>query len=67
MAAEGVLQQPLIRQAIDLLRNIQKFPRSMKDVVAHFSYDRSALRLEYKTTCDALTIGEGKILQNSNF
>ena len=59
MATGGVLQQPLIRQAIDLLRNIQETLRSMEDVVAQFSYDRTALRLEYKTTCDALTYWRG--------
>ena len=54
-----VLQQRLIRQAIDLLRNIRKSLRPMDDAVAHFSYNRIALRLEYKTTCDALTYWRG--------
>ena len=54
-----VLQHPLIRQAIDSLRNIRKRTSSMDDAVAHFSYDLTALRLEYKTTCDALTHWRG--------
>ena len=31
----------------------------MDDAVAHFSYDLKALRLEYKTTCDALAYWRG--------
>ena len=31
----------------------------MEDSVARFSYDLTALRLEYKTTCDALTYWRG--------
>lgn len=31
----------------------------MDDAVAHFSYDLTALRLEYKTTCDALAYWRG--------
>ena len=31
----------------------------MNDAVASFSYDLTALRLEYKTTCDALTYWRG--------
>ena len=31
----------------------------MDDAVAHFSYDITALRLEYKTTCDASTHWRG--------
>ena len=31
----------------------------MDDAVAHFSYDITALRLEYKTTCDALMFWRG--------
>ena len=57
--ATPVLQHPLIRQAIDSLRNIRKSFGSMDDAVAHFSYDLTALRLEYKTTCDALTHWRG--------
>jgi len=31
----------------------------MDDSVARFSYDLTALRLEYKTTCDALSFWRG--------
>ena len=31
----------------------------MDDAVAHFSYDLIALRLEYKTTCNALMYWRG--------
>ena len=31
----------------------------MDHAIAHFSYDLNALRLEYKTTCDALTYWRG--------
>ena len=31
----------------------------MDDAVAHFSYDLTALRLEYKTTSDALSYWRG--------
>ena len=31
----------------------------MVDAVAQFSYDFTALRLEYKTTCDALAYWRG--------
>ena len=31
----------------------------MDHAIAHFSYDLTALRLEYKTTCDALTYWRG--------
>ena len=58
-STSSVIQQPLIRQAIDALRNIPKMMSPMDDAVAHFSYDLTALRLEYKTTCDALTHWRG--------
>ena len=52
-------QHLLIRQAIDALRNIWKSLSPMDDAVAHFSYDLTALRLEYKTTSDALSYWRG--------
>ena len=57
--SHAVLQQPLIRQVIDSVRNIWKRLSPMDDAVAHFSYDLTALRLEYKTTCDALMYWRG--------
>ena len=46
----------MTRQGTETHRNNRrKIARlAMDDIVATFSYDINALRLEYKTTCDAL-------------